>query len=357
MAFDLMKTVNLIKGGLLDAEETWKKYLDSNPTWQETAIQLTGPVIIANVLLSLVFARIVGGYIHFGYGQNIFAALVSGLVFAAIGFTVAVAVFSGMAGVFKGKASFSRAFAAVSLAAIPAWVGGILGSVIPFLGGLIALAGMIMSLVYLYKIMPIALSVPDDKRVIHFIVSLVCIMFVNMILATVLGIGSINRNISTTDFSRNGDTPVYGSGIMGDLERQGKLLAAAQADEYDPPSDGKLSDDQVETFVAVLRKKKAMAEVYAAQMKDLGEELEEKKEAGTLTASDLAKASSSFGSAMAINNIELEIVKTAGENWAEHLWVREQLRTAFVQQGEGSDAFEHNFRLYQEFEDELEDLY
>ena len=356
MSFDLMKTIDLIKGGLFDPETTWKNYLEGNPDWRDTAIQLTGPLILATTLLSLIFARMVGGYVHFGYGQNFFAALVSGLVFSALGFAVAVAVFSAMAGVFKGKADFSRAFAAVSLAAIPAWVGGIVGGLIPWIGALIALAGAIASLIYLYRIMPLALSIPDDKRMVHFVASLVAVFIANIILAAVLGIGSVNRNFDAQDFSTNDDKPVFGSGVLGDLERQGRLFEAAQADEYDPPRNGKVTEEQVEKVLSVLRKRKKLEDDYAEEMKELGEELEKKKEAGTLTPGDLAKAYGGVGTAIGINNAEIEIVKTAGDNWAEHLWVKEQLRIARVQQGEGSDAIEHNFELYEEYKEELERL-
>jgi hypothetical protein len=58
---------------------------------------------------------------------------------------------------------------------------------------------------------------------------------------------------------------------------------------------------------------------------------------------------------MTANNAEMEVVKTGGGNWAEHQWVKEQLRAAAIQQGEGSDALEHNYELYKEYEDELRD--
>jgi hypothetical protein len=58
---------------------------------------------------------------------------------------------------------------------------------------------------------------------------------------------------------------------------------------------------------------------------------------------------------MSANNAEMEVVKTGGGNWAEHEWVKSQLRAARIQQGEGSAALEHNFKLYKAFEDELQD--
>lgn len=355
MAFDIKKTIELITGGLFDPQNTWKRYLDEKPGWQDTAIQLTGPLIIANVLLTLIFSRMVGGYVYFGYGQNFLAALVSGLVYAAISFAIVVTVFWFLAGVFKGKADFSRAFAAITLVAIPAWVAGVIGAIIPWVGWLIALAGAILTLVYLYKIIPLAFNVPEDKRVAHYIVSLVCVLVVNLIIGTVLGLGAMNRGATAGDFGRAGDdAPVFGSGMLGEMERQGRLMEAAQSDSYDPPSDGKLSEDQVEAYAAVIRKTRELQGEYAAQMEKLGEELEAKEKAGTLTPADMARAYGGAGSAMGANNAEMEIVKTGGGNWAEHVWVREQLRTARMQRGEGSEALAHNYALYEEHKDAIE---
>lgn len=356
MAFDINKTLNLIKGGLLDSQNTWKRYFEENPPWQDTAIQLTGPLLIANVLLTLIFSRLVGGYAYFGYGQGFLAALVSGLVFAAISFAVVVAVFAFLAGVFKGKANFSRAFAAVSLAAIPSWIAGIVGAIVPWIGWLIALAGGILSLVYLYKIIPLALEVPEDKRVVHFIASLVSVLVVNFILAAVLGAGAMRGSFGTSDFSRGNDAPVFGSGMLGEMERQGRLMEAAQSDRYDPPENGKVSEKQVEAVAAVARKSRELQAEYAADMEKLSKELEAKEKAGTLSPGDLARAYGGVGSALGVSNAEMEIVKTGGGNWAEHSWVKEQLRVARVQRGEGSDAIEHNYELYQEYKEDLEGL-
>ena len=75
MKFDFAKTLSLVKGGLIDHQATWKSYLDENPDWKYTAMVLTGPLIIANVLLSVIFSRMIGGFAYLGYHSNIFMAL------------------------------------------------------------------------------------------------------------------------------------------------------------------------------------------------------------------------------------------------------------------------------------------
>ena len=195
------KHLALIKGGLLDHENTWKTYLEDCPDWRQTALVLTGPLFILNVLLSLVFSRLAGGYAVYGYQGGWFRALITSLVMGAIGFAIVVLVFNFLAGVFKGTANFSRAFAAVSLAVIPAWVAGAVAGLIPYLGFLIALAGGILSLVFLYRIMPLALNVPDDKRMVHFVVSLVAVIVINMIIGLTLGLGNVGNQYRSSGYS------------------------------------------------------------------------------------------------------------------------------------------------------------
>lgn len=358
MSFDYMKTLKLIQGGLLDHTATWNDYLATNPGWKDTAMVLTGPLLIANIVLSLIFSRMIGGYAAYGFHSNFFVALILGLIMAAIGFVVAVFVFNFLAGTFKGKPDFSRAFAAVSLAAIPAWVAGIIGSIIPSIGWLIAFAGGILSLVFLYKILPLALEVPDEKRVMHFVVSLIGIFIINLIIGVVFGRGAMQDQINTRDFARtetSSRSSASSSGVIGEMERQGKLMEAAQSDVFEPPSDGKLSEDQVETYISVMKKTAAMHKKYADEMDKMAAEMKAKEEAGeTPSLSDLGKMYGGIGTAMTANNAEMEVVKTSGGNWAEHQWVKNQLRAAEIQQGEGSEALEHNFKLYEKYEDELE---
>jgi len=356
--FDLTKTLSLIKGGLLDHENTWKTYLEDCPDWKATAVALTGPLFILNILLSLVFSRLAGGYAVYGYHSSWFMALITSLVMGALGFAIVVLVFNFLAGIFKGTPNFSRAFAAVSLAVIPAWVAGALAGLIPYLGFLIALAGGVLSLVFLYRIMPLALDVPDNKRVVHFVVSLVAVIIINMIIGLTLGLGNTGNQYRSSGYSTDDNTGgrSASSGVMGEAVRQAELMDAATADRYDPPSDGELDEDQVEQYASVLRKTRAVHAEYAEKMEKLAEEMKAKEEAGeSPSMADFGKMYSGVGGIMSANNAEMEVVKSGGGNWAEHEWVKQQLRTAKIQQGDGSDSNAHNYKLYKKYEDELDD--
>ena len=354
MNFDFKKTTELVTGGLMRPQETWASYLGENPGWQQTLVVLTAPVIVANVLLSLVLSRMMGTMSPFGLAGNWFAALVLGFIFACIGFAVAVSVFNFLAGVFGGKSDFSRAFAAISLAMLPAWVAGIVGAAIPWIGGLIGLAGVVVSLVFLYKVLPLALGVPENKRVLHFVVSIVATLVINVVVATLLGVGRTGGGASGYDLGDSGYErgTDRAPGVFGEISRQANLIAAAGEDRYEAPADGKVSLDQAHWVAKVADKAQQTYEEEMARLKKLSEEIEDKDDPSP---ADLAKMYKGMGSVVSLNTVEMEVVKTGGGNWAEYQWVREQLRAARLQRGEGSDALAHNYELYEELEDRLQD--
>jgi hypothetical protein len=233
MNFDIKKTLDLVKGGLLNPTDTWSSYLGENPDWKDTLVVLTAPLILASVILGLLLSRIMGTMSPFAVGNSWFSALFFGLVLTCIGFAIAVFVFNFLADVFGGKADFSRAFAAISLVFIPAWIAGIIGSAVPWLGGLISLAGAITSLVFLYKIIPLALSVPDNKRVLHFIASLIAVLVINVVIGSVLGVGRMQSGTSDYGFGdrKTRSSPQNMPGVLGEFGRQAKLMAQGISDK------------------------------------------------------------------------------------------------------------------------------
>lgn len=188
--FNPSKTIELVSGSLTNPRETWQSYLGENPVWQRTAMELTVPLVIAAIVVGWLLSVLLGGYFYFGYGRGAVFGLIFGLVSAAISVTVLSFLVSFFAGRFGGESSFDRAFAGVSLAIVPGWIGTALSG-IPILGGLLQLAGTITGLVFLYKIIPLAVRVPEEKRVLHFIVTIVAAIIVQMIIGLILGAGAM----------------------------------------------------------------------------------------------------------------------------------------------------------------------
>ncbi len=79
---------------------------------------LTGPLIIASTVLSVIFSKLFGTFSQYAYYGNIFTGLIVSLVMAVLAVLIASLVFGMMAKVFKGNNDFARAFAAISFTLI-----------------------------------------------------------------------------------------------------------------------------------------------------------------------------------------------------------------------------------------------
>lgn len=345
--FDINKTIELIKGGLLEPRATWQSYLAENRGWQETAMLLTLPLIVASSVLSGLLSLLFGGYGMYGARMG-FGGWLIGLIMAVIGIAAVAFIFSYLAGVFKGKHDFNKGLAALSLAAVPGYVGGIVGSV-PFIGWLVALAVAVVTLVFLYQIIPSYLEVPEDKRVLHYVVSLVVSFVFMLILGSILGFGgmmSMQRNTAMIE----GQQPAQ-VGMFGDIQRYAVLMERAEQDSYDPPGDGMITESQMEDYMEVMRKTAEIRGEQIAKMERLKEEYEGKEP----SAADLGNIAGSIGSVLGAFNAEMEVVMTGKGNWKEHEWVKEQLRIARIQK-DISEAVQHNYAMYQTHQTELERL-
>lgn len=346
--FDVNKTLNIIKGGLLEPDATWKAYLAENHDWKETLTLVAGPLIVVSAIAAAILSWIFSSHTLFGQRTG-FWGLLLGIAAAAIGLVVAALIFSFFAGIFKGKHDFSKGLAALTLAAIPAYVGGIIGT-LPWIGWLLALALFIVSLVFLYRIIPAFLEVPEDRRALHYAVSLVASIVIVFIINMALGLGAY----STGSFERAGEpgAVVKGGnyGMLGDIGRQAELMEKSEQAVYEPPADGKISDAQMLALLDVMRKTSELRGRAEAKLKQMDKEMQGEDEPGL---SDLGKLSSGFGAAFrAMATAEMEVVETGGGNWAEHQWVKEQLRTAAIQQDLNA-AVKHNYQLYQKYADQL----
>lgn len=347
---DANRTFSLIKGALFDPEPTWRSYLPEADNWQRTAVLLTGPLILLSAVLGYFIGLLGSDTSLFGFRPTITSTLLS-IVSGAIAAAVVAFVVSALAGMFGGKSSFARGLAATSLAFVPSYLGQALRW-LPWIGGLVALGLFIYGLVLLWRIIPMYLEVPEGKRVGHYILSLIAtivVMFlISMLLRPIIGPGMPDvRDFS--DGQSSGIRPGGLGGVMGEAMRQGELMAAAEEDRYTPPADGKLDEDQVAEYIRVMNRASEIMEEKSERMRQLAERAERNEE---MSMSDMSEMMAGATQMIGMNTIELEVVKSGGGNWAEHQWVGEALRTAYVQK-DINEAVEHNYELYMEHEDEL----
>ena len=126
-------------------------------------------------------------------------------------------------------------------------------------------------------------------------------------------------------------------------------MSAAQDDKYTPPSDGEVSEAQVMAFIRVMDRATETRNDKEARLKALAEKADKE---GDVSISDIGSMMGNAAALAGLGADEIEIVKSAGGNWAEHVWVRDSLRTAWLQK-DINDAVKHNYNLYKEHEDEL----
>jgi hypothetical protein len=195
--------------------------------------------------------------------------------------------------------------------------------------------------------------VPDAKRAAHYIVSLLACIVVMLVIGGVVSrtlYGSMGgpgmSGLSGMDSSAGKPT-----GVLGGLARQGELLAAAQEDRYSPPGDGEVTDKQVQTFIRNTQRASELLAEKEVRLRELAEKADKNE---TISLRDMGQMMSGVTDMAGVQTTEIEVVKSAGGNWAEHQWVRDSLRTAWVQK-DINDAVKHNYALYEKYEDELQD--
>lgn len=346
---DLNRSLGLIKGALVDPEATWQGYLPESDDWKRTAALLTGPLIVLSALLGYVLGLVSSGASVFGFRPTILSTI-AGIITGAIAAGVIAFIVSSLAGVFGGKNDFAKGLAAISLAFVPGYLGQVLGW-LPWIGGLVALALFIYALVLLWRIIPTYLEVPDGRRAGHYIstilLTIVVMMVLSFLLRPLLGPASVRIDRGTEIGSTDSGV---GGGMFSNVMRQAEIIAAAEEDRYQPPSDGELDEDQVEEFIRVMQRADEIMNERGERMRELAERAEQNED---MSISDMTEMMSGATQMAGFNTIEMEVVKSSGGNWAEHQWVKEALRTAYVQR-DINEAVEHNYELYKEYEDELQ---
>ncbi|MEM7218291.1 MAG: Yip1 family protein [Pseudomonadota bacterium] len=357
-----------LTGGVLDSDATWREYRAADPDWLTTARALSLPMLAAGGLVALLLT-----WLFSDYGRPFYAflgAIIPSLIWFGLGGVIA----SFLAARFGGEESFSRAWAALTFAAIPAVLGNAL-SPLPLVGWLLALAGAIWGLVMLYNALPVFLGVPEDRRLGHFLATM-GLSIVGLIVAYALlgaiGLGALfgggdrdlpsedwreqveqrveeelarERSRSDADDDRSVSASEAEGGMFG-FGRELSYLGDAGDDAFAPPSDGKVTEEQVRRVVHFLQAAQTLRDESGAALEKLNEDGDE------ASLGDIFKG---IKGAISAGTAEMQAVKSGNGNWAEHEWVKQQLFGARLHKDLDATT-SHNYELYQRYEDELADL-
>jgi hypothetical protein len=337
--FDLDRTRRWVVGVLQDPHGTALAYRQTEAPWRATFLQIVVPVYVAAGIVGLLLSWLTGRPTLFGGMAGAPLWMLVALAWSVAYVLVVAFIFDFFAEVFGGARRYDAAVATLALAMIPAALGGALNP-LPWFGWLIGLVAGIYSLVLAYQFVPVFMSVPEDKRVVHFVVSVLAAFVLNLIIAGLLG-WLLMPSAMTSSVS---STPTPGGGLFGTFERQADFAEQASRDRYDPPSNGFLSEAQVRTYVRNLERTVELRERLSRRFRERDDE--------EISLGDLFGG---VGDAVRLGTAEMEVVKSAGGNWAEHQWVKHQLEVARVQR-DGSAAIEHNYALFQKYRAEIERL-
>ncbi|HUO87150.1 MAG TPA: hypothetical protein VM617_07145 [Thermoanaerobaculia bacterium] len=137
---------------------------------------------------------------------------------------------------------------------------------------------------------------------------------VALLLGMVVSLSACGRGDDEADIAEN----LEETGTLDVLERAGE-------DEYDPPSDGELTEDQVEMYLAVQERAVKIRQVTGQRLREKQQAAEaEGKEVGFMD------ALRSMGDVSDWATAEIRAAQELGHNTAEYQWVQGQVMEAQV---------------------------
>ena len=115
--------------------------------------------------------------------------------------------------------------------------------------------------------------------------------------------------------------------ISKDLDKRGTtdLMQEISKDEYTPPSDGRLTDAQIQMYLKVREQEKKIAHVAKDEMKKHADEAKAK---GDKSIAGMMQGLQALGSAADFVTADLRAAKDLGYNTQEYLWVKQQVLAA-----------------------------
>lgn len=171
-----------VKGLLTQPKAEWlvidREFATTNSLYTRYAMILTAIGPIASLIAMVAFAH---------------TSILSALVLAILSYVLSLAgvfilgvIINALASSFGGTPNAIQGHKLAVYAYTAAWIAGI-ANLIPGIGGLISLIGAIYSLVLLFLGLPILMKVPEDKKVVYFIVILLAGIVLGLIMSAIVG--------------------------------------------------------------------------------------------------------------------------------------------------------------------------
>ena len=148
--------------------------------------------------------------------------------------------------------------------------------------------------------------------------------------------------------------------ISKDLDKNGTtdLMKKVADDKYDPPADGKLTDNQVQMYLKVREKEKAIAQIAKQEAQ---QHADNAKKAGDKSLAGMMEGFKTLGSVADLVTADIRAAKDLGYNTQEYLWVKGQIMAVSTNamvskmQEAGAAAFDQMYQQTKKAYDEASD--
>jgi hypothetical protein len=209
------------------------------------------PVLARFIKDSLIGVSVLGTPFRLPIGVGIATMLLGYLMSLALTYIIAW-VINALAPTFEGQKNFVQALKATAYAWTASWVISI-AVILPWLGGIIAIAGAIYAIYLLYLGLPHTMKCPAHRAgaytAVSIIIGVVLTIAVGILIAHLTGVSGIVRDT----FGGHGMHARYSSNPDGSIDTQtplGRLTAATQAASADGHIKVEsLSADQIKSFL------------------------------------------------------------------------------------------------------------
>ncbi len=174
------------KNIIMTPKTEWPVVASETPDVGGIATGYAIPLILLSTIASFIGSAFLGGTIsgNSAIMYGVAMALVT-LMTALIGLFLSAMVLKVLAPTFDSNPDFGRAFQTAAYAATPGWVAGIL-TVIPILGGLLAIVGGLYGIYLYYLGLPHVMSTPKEKVIGYMVVAAIVMIVVGVVLALIL---------------------------------------------------------------------------------------------------------------------------------------------------------------------------
>ena len=232
---DFNKLIARIKGILLTPKTEWP-VIAGEPA---SAADLYRNYIAIVAALPVIAGFIKGSLIGYGaFGFHVRTPIISGLIGALVGYALSLAVtylmalvIDALAPTFGARKDPVQALKATAYAWTASWVAGI-GVLVPFLGWLIALAGLGYGIYLLYLGLQHTMQAPAEKApgytAVSIVIGIVLSWIVGLVVAGIVGTGALMSGAASGVFSSTGSEVTFDKdSTLGKLDAWGKKMEAA----------------------------------------------------------------------------------------------------------------------------------